>query len=103
MSFVKQKPRIESYLPDEPDLPKVPKQWIVNVCAAVLGEVFKAWVQDQVEDRNALMEEWKEIMIAMDPHMAAKFNASSHVSCKLLRLICLIFIFLPLSDEGNLG
>ena len=45
----------------------MPKQWIVNVCAAVLGEVFKMWVQEQVEDRNALMAEKKEIMIAMDP------------------------------------
>ena len=82
LAFVRQKPRIESYLPDEADLPKVPKQWIVNVCVAVLGEVFKKWVQEQVEDRNALMDEKKEIMIAMDPVMAAKFSASSHVSCK---------------------
>ena len=82
MDFVRNKPRVGQYLPDEVDLPKIPKQWIVNVCAAVLGDVFKAWVAEQVEDRNALMAEKKEIMIAMDPRMAAKFTASTHVSCK---------------------
>ena len=43
------------YLPDEPDLTKVPKQWIMNVCAAVIGSDFKEWVHEQIEDRNALM------------------------------------------------
>ena len=70
------------YLPDDIDLPKVPKQWLVNVFAAVLGEGFKKWVVQQVEERNALMCEKKEVMIAMDPNMAAKFDASTHVSCK---------------------
>ena len=39
--FVAGQPKIELYLPDEPDLTHVPKQWIVNVCAAVIGEPFK--------------------------------------------------------------
>ena len=80
--FISDLPRIESYLPDETDLPKVPKQWIVNVCAAVIGEPFKQWVHEQIEERNALMAEKKEVMIAMDPQMAAKFQASTHVSRK---------------------
>ena len=67
MAFVHQRPRAARYLPDEIDLPKVPKQWIVNVCAAVLGTEFKEWVSEQVEERNSLMVEKKEIMIAMDP------------------------------------
>ena len=61
------------YLPDYPDLRNLPKQWICNVCAAVMGHPFKDWVSDQVEDRNAIMAKKKEIMIAMDPQMAAKF------------------------------
>ena len=40
-AFVAGKPMIELYLPDDPDLEKVPKQWIVNVCAAVIGQPFK--------------------------------------------------------------
>ena len=81
-AFVAGQSRIESYLPDEPDLSHVPKQWIVNVCAAVIGEPFKQWVREQIEERNELMAEKKEVMIAMDPQMAAKFQASTHVSRK---------------------
>ena len=73
LDYVSNRGRIDLYLPDQPDLRKVPKQWIVNVCAAVLGEDFKYWVLEQVEERNALMAEKKEIMIALDPEMAAKF------------------------------
>ena len=82
MDFARGRGRVSQHLPDEVDLPKIPKQWIVNICTAVLGEDFKEWVQDQVEDRNALMAEKRELMIAMDPQMAAKFAASSHVSSK---------------------
>ena len=48
-------------------MPKIPKQWLVNIFAAVIGNEFKGWVSQQVEERNALMNEKKEIMIAMDP------------------------------------
>jgi len=37
---------------------------------------------DQVEERNILMQQKKEMMITMDPAMAAKFGESSHVSRK---------------------
>ena len=46
MEFVATQPGAEHYLPDEPDLAKVPKQWIVNICAAVIGADFKAWVAE---------------------------------------------------------
>ena len=67
LSYAFTKPNIDDYLPDEMDLPKVPKQWIVNICAAVIGSDFKEWVAAQIEERNAIMAEKKEIMISMDP------------------------------------
>ena len=50
------------------------------MCAYVLGDLFKGWVKHQVEERNAEMCAKKEMMISMDPEMAAKFRASTHVS-----------------------
>ena len=89
LEFVIDKPYVFMYFPDEIDMPKVPKQWLVNVLAAVLGESFKDWVVQQVKERNTLMCEKKEVMIAMDPEMAAKFEASTHVSRKYLPPISL--------------
>ena len=70
LEFIVTQPDIADFLPDDIDLAKTPKQWIVNVCAAVVGEPFKTWVSLQVEDRNEAMAEKREMMIAMDPIMA---------------------------------
>ena len=101
LDFALDKPRIVNYLPDEPDLQKVPKQWLVNVMAAVLGDAFKDWVIDQIEDRNMLMADKKEVHIAMDPQMAAKFAASSHVSSKSSRKLSVPLSFFLYSDKGS--
>ena len=33
---------IHEYLPDEKEIPKVPKQWLANVCHTVLKDVFRS-------------------------------------------------------------
>ena len=90
-------------MPDDPDLPKTPKQWIINVCAVVIGDSFNEWVTKQVQERNAEMCAKKEMMIAMDPDMASAFNASTHVS----RLYCISFyrmnLFIVYSVQRNIG
>ena len=82
MVFISDKPIVSQYLPDDVDLPKIPRQWIIDVCATVLGDDFREWVQEQVEERNSEMAIKKEMMISIDPQMVAKFQASTHVSCK---------------------
>ena len=99
--FASQHPNIAAYMPDEPDLPKTPKQWIINVCATVIGKPFKTWVKDQVEERNETMNKKKQMDIDMDPQMHAKFQASTHVSRKyFLQTSALISLFLN-SNEGR--
>ena len=82
LEFISGEPDIADYLPDDQDLPKTPKQWIVNVCAAVVGQPFKQWVGAQVEDRNEQMADKRDMMISVDPMIAAKFHASTHISRK---------------------
>ena len=36
---------IYSYLPDQVEIHKTPKQWIVNVAASVLEDTFTDWVK----------------------------------------------------------
>ena len=52
----------------------------------VVKDHFKAWVKNQVADRNELVKSKKNMMIDMDPEMAAKFKASTHVSCRFYLL-----------------
>ena len=43
---------INQYLPDDQDLHKLPRQWIINVCYSVLGKPFGQWVMQGVEQRH---------------------------------------------------
>ena len=76
-------PEVYKYLPEPNlELPKVPKQWLANVCATVLHEEFSKWVKAQVAARHAKVIEQKNLGIMMDPEIAAIFQASTAVSSK---------------------
>ena len=57
-------PEVYAYLP-EPDieLPKTPKQWVVNVVATILQDVFDKWVKLQVWARHEKVAVKKDVMI----------------------------------------
>ena len=51
-NFVNTKANVLPFLPDGKELQKTPKQWIGNVCASVLKNIFTDWIKEQVETRN---------------------------------------------------
>ena len=67
-------PEVYDYLP-HPDLelPKVPKQYLANVCATVLQEKFSNWVKYQQDRRHHYIGSKGDMFVAMDPEMAAIF------------------------------
>ena len=76
-------PVIFDYLPHRKlELPKTPKQWVVNVFATILKENFIKWVDEQVDARHAKVAKEKDLMIKMDPEMAKVFRQSNAVSSK---------------------
>ena len=77
---------IFDYFPDQVEIHKTPKQWICNVSATVLGDVFVDWVKDQIEARNAKVTKQKDLMIEMDPDVAAAFQQSTAISSKYSNL-----------------
>ena len=46
LEYISDKRMVEYYLPEAVDMPKIPKQWLVDVCATVLGDQFREWVID---------------------------------------------------------
>ena len=59
---------VYQYLPEpELELPKTPKQWIANVCATVLEDLFSKWVKKQVDARHEKVAIEKDLMIDIDP------------------------------------
>ena len=81
-------PEVIAYLPDDKELRKTPKQWICNVGATVIGAPFQQWVGDRIKERNEAVTVQKNMLIAMDPRVAAAFHASTAVSRKCLSKLC---------------
>ena len=60
----------------------MPRGWIINVGATVVGQPFLDWVKAKILERNAKAAREQNLLIAMDPGLAAAFNNSTHFSRK---------------------
>ena len=78
--FMKSKSTCYNYFPIEKEMKKLPKQWIVNVLYTALGDAFGDWVKGRIESRNEKVVKEKNLLIDMDPAVAAAFTNSSAVS-----------------------
>ena len=63
-------PRINDFLPEDRDMHKVPRQWLINVTYTVLGEPFVGWVKGEIESRNEELAKKQNLLIEMDPQIA---------------------------------
>ena len=75
---------IWNYLPDDRDLHRLPRQWVINVIYTVVGDSFQDWVNERIEQRNSKVAEDDNKMIEVDPEIAAAFNASNYISGKYM-------------------
>ena len=76
-------PHVYQYLPEPNiELPKVPKQWLVNVCATILEEKFSSWVKERSDYRHSNVIKKQNQNIEMDKEMYEKFKQSKAISSK---------------------
>ena len=75
-------PPVDEYLPVLSALRKVPKAWVCNIGASVIGAPFFEWVNQRINERNANVIQEKNLAIAMDPQVAKAFHESTAVSRK---------------------
>ena len=52
---------------------KIPRPWLMNVCATCIGEDFIVWVKNCIRERNERMKSEKNLNITMDPELARAF------------------------------
>ena len=43
---------VAQYLPEDRDMHKVPRQWLINVIYTIVGEPFHEWVKKCIQHRN---------------------------------------------------
>ena len=49
---------------------------------SLAGDDFRVWVSQQVKDRNDRVAEKRDLMIELDPDIAAAFGESANISSK---------------------
>ena len=74
------------YPQDNKEVMRLPKQWICNVAATVIGDPFRDWVSEQIKNRNHSMAVTKNLFVEMDPDIFQAFTNSNAVSSKYLLL-----------------
>ena len=75
-------PAVNNYLPDEKDLHRLPRQWLANVIYTLVGERFQNWVTECIRNRNDHIAEKQNLIVELDPVIAAAFNNSLNISSK---------------------
>ena len=72
------------HMPDEKEIPKLPKQWIINLASTTVGEQFDQWIIQKIFDRNQKLAEDNNLLISVDPEVAAAIKAPNAISCKCI-------------------
>lgn len=73
---------VKHYLPDQRDLHRLPRQYIVNVIYTIVGQPIKDYVSECIKKRNDEIAENRNLLIELDPQIAAAFKTSVNISSK---------------------
>ena len=85
LKFAESSPAVAKALPVEPrEVLKLPREYIANIIYTLVGEAFAQWVQAQVQARNDKIASERDMMVDLDPEIAALFNQSTAVSGRYL-------------------
>ena len=99
LETARKNPKVEHYLPEDRDIHKLPRQWLLNVAYTIIGEPFNAWVQDEIVSRNIELAKKQNLMIKMDPEIAKAFHNSVNISSKyqnfvIVDLLQIVIVYL---------
>jgi hypothetical protein len=82
MEFGRKTDHVRHYLPEERDLHRLPRQFIVNIIFTIVQDPFKVWVKERIKARNDTVAENRSLLISLDPEIAAAFRNSVNISSK---------------------
>ena len=75
LAYASNYPEVLRALPiAQKEIKKLPRQYIANIIHTIVGQPFKTWVHGRVEARNQKVAEEGEMMIELDPEIAAIYR-----------------------------
>jgi hypothetical protein len=89
---------MNSYLPEERDIHRLPRSFIINVLYTMIGEDIKLYVSRIIEERNKAVVDHQRMALELDDDIRRAFEMSTSISRKLH------FVnFLPLDGLDPVG
>ena len=81
IDFLAQFEAMHLFMPSEQhEINKLPRAWVINVGATVVGQPFIDWCGERVQTRNREMAKDRNLLIKMDPKLARAFQRSTAIS-----------------------
>ena len=81
LDYLAQYEAMHLHMPSERhEIVKLPRAWVINVGASVVGQPFVDWCGERIKTRNTEMARDRNLLIKMDPRLAAAFERSTAVS-----------------------
>ena len=81
IDFLAQFEAMHLFMPSEQhEINKLPRAWVINVGATVVGQPFVDWVSKRIATRNEEMAKDRNLLIKMDPQLAQAFQRSTAIS-----------------------
>ena len=84
LDFGKKYAQVANYLPEERDIHRLPRSFIVNIINTIVKDPFRSWVSDRIKERNEDIAVKRKLNIELDPAIAAAFRNSVNISSKYL-------------------
>ena len=67
LDFLAQFEAMHHHMPAEShEIAKLPRGWVINIGATVVGQPFVEWVQKKISERNAAMAKERNLLIKMN-------------------------------------
>lgn len=74
LDYLSQYEAMHQHLPsEEHEIAKLPRNWVINVGATVVGQPFIGWCAERVLKRNREMAKNNNLLIRMEPKLAEAF------------------------------
>ena len=87
----------ERYLPHPKDRYRLPRSYIVDLFATLIGDDFDEFVESKIQARHEHVSTANNLMLSLDPAVAKLFEGSKAVSSKYHQLLLTRVFILILS------
>ena len=82
LAKAKDYPVLKQFLPDDNDIHRLPRNFLINLMFTIIGKELKDFVSKVVEERNLAVMNSQRMALDLDDDIREAFEKSTSVVCK---------------------